>query len=122
MVVGKLPFTALTDGVTGEATEPPHLVSVITGFHRSKEGTKQQIQLSSETGRGCAGLGRKSQQLRIPPRPAPTLHPHRLTWGLSGSYSFCFPSSQNSLSSFPQKRQAGRRDEIKALEVPTSSS
>lgn len=71
MVVGKLPFTALTDGVTGEATEPPHLVSVITGFHRSKEGTKQQIQLSSETGRGCAGLGRKSQQLRIPPRPAP---------------------------------------------------
>lgn len=38
MVVGKLLFTALTAEVTGEAREPPHLVSVITGFHQRKEG------------------------------------------------------------------------------------
>lgn len=53
------------------------------------------------------------------PRPAPTLHPPLLTWGLSVSFSLCFRSSQNSLSGFPQQRQAGHHKEIKALEAST---
>lgn len=119
-MVGKLPFTALTAGVTGEEREPPHLVSVITGFHRRKEGMKQPNTAERGKGRVDAGLGRKSQQLKMLPRPAPTLHPPLLPWGSSVSFSLCFRSSQNSLSGFPQQRQTGHHEEIKALGASTS--
>lgn len=120
-MVGKLPFTALTAGVTGEEGEPPHLVSVITGFHRRKEGMKQPNTAERREGEGWrrAGQEEPAAEDAAPPRPAPTLHPPLLTWGLSVSFSLCFRSSQNSLSGFPQQRQAGHHKEIKALEAST---
>lgn len=71
MVVGKLPFTALTDGVTGEAREPPHLVSVITGFHRRKEGMKQPNTTEREDGEGLrrARQEEPAAEDAAPPRP-----------------------------------------------------
>lgn len=73
-MVGKLPFTALTDGVTGEAREsPPHLVSVITGFHRRKEGMKRPNTAECRDREGLlrAGQEKPATEDAAPPRPAP---------------------------------------------------
>lgn len=70
MVVGKLPFTARTDGVTGEESEPPHLVFVITGFHRRKEGMERPNTAERGEGEGSQGwAGRASSEDAAPPRP-----------------------------------------------------
>lgn len=70
-MVGKLPFTALTAGVTGEEGEPPHLVSVITGFHRRKEGMKQPNTAERRKGEGWrrAGQEEPAAEDAAPPRP-----------------------------------------------------
>lgn len=74
MVVGKLPFTALADGVTGEAREPPpHLVSVITGFHRRKEGMKRPNTAERRDREGLprAGQEKPATEDAVPLRAAP---------------------------------------------------
>lgn len=72
MVVGKLLFTALTDEVTGEAREPPHLVSVITGFHRRKEGMELANIAERRDREGLlrAGQEKPATEDAAPPRPA----------------------------------------------------
>lgn len=124
MVVGKLPFTARTDGVTGEESEPPHLVFVITGFHRRKEGMERPNTAERGEGEGSQGwAGRASSEDAAPPRPnsAPS-SPYLglvcflffLLFLISGLFFFF-------LSRFPQQRQASHNDEIKAHEASTSS-
>lgn len=123
MVVGKLPFTALTDGVTGEAREPPpHLVSVITGFHRRKEGMKRPNTAERRDREGLLRVGQEKPATEdaAPPRPSP---PQICTLiFLLGACLFPFLSVFPHLRTLCPTSHSSHKDEIKALEAPTSLS
>lgn len=124
MVVGKLPFTALAEGVTREGRElPPHLVSVITGFHRRKEGMKQPNTAEHGDREGLlrAGQEKPAAEDAAPPRRAAPLC---TLISLLGAFLFPFLSVFPHLGTLcPTSRSSVRRarkDDIKALEAPTS--